>query len=139
MTAVRHVRQEDPYGCGVACIAMLAGLTYAEARQAYSAQYGEDRAAVIREGRGMVNVEADAVLARLGFAVARRHRGVEDASHWPPQPWGSAHLATVLLPTGGHFVVVLADGSVLDPAADPTPRRWGDFGEVFDIAAVVPV
>lgn len=140
---IRHVAQAEPYGCGVACLAMLAGWSYAEARRRYVAIYGEKRAAVLQTGAGVTYVEVDTVLAEAaGLAVARQWKPWADnptRKPWPCLPWADAHLVQVMVPSGGHFVVLLRDGSVLDPARGPEPVRLEAYADVQFVAAVVPV
>ena len=37
---IQHVRQEDQAGCGIACVAMVTGRSYAEVRAAYTGEFG---------------------------------------------------------------------------------------------------
>lgn len=125
---IRHVRQEDPYGCGLACLAMLTEQTY---RQVQAAFAGHDR--------GIIDWAVQAYLADNGYAVAwkypNRIYNNQMRADWPPALWADVHIAQVQMPAGSHFIVVLRDGSVLDPATD-APRRWSDYGAVNSIGAV---
>lgn len=59
---LRHVAQREPYGCGVACLAMIAGITYDEALADFDRHFRKE---------GMTRRRLDRALARRGFAVAR--------------------------------------------------------------------
>jgi hypothetical protein len=139
--ATRWVRQEEAHGCGIACIAMLAGWDYWRARAEFVAVYGETRARTLDGGGGITYPEIDAVLAeRAGLAVARHWQGSRENRRkpWPVPPWAAAHLVQVVLPGGGHFVVLLRNGTVLDPATE-AHRTLASYAEVSFIAAVAPV
>lgn len=115
---VQLVRQEHSHECGIACIAMVAGLTLEQARAAYDAVYPDGRANGRAVSTGITYVELDAVLAKLGLATARLWAGPKDNRHtpWPPAPFADTHIEQRICSNGAHFVVVLRDGSVLDPA-----------------------
>lgn len=132
---VRHVKQEHTRGCAIAGIAMVTQLTYREVLARLGAGC---EALIIREHGGMW---ADAVfiaLQRLGYAIALEWRAEWGVARpdWSPEPIADVNLAEVMTPAGGHIVVVLRDGSVLDPAMNERPRSLGDY-EVNWIAGVV--
>jgi hypothetical protein len=134
--AVRLVLQEDAWGCGLAVLAMLTGQTYAQVRDAFP---GRDFSGA-GEHRGMVPHDLDYFLSREGYATAARWHSwyLPPRSRWLPEPFAAVHYAQVdtLDGAGCHFVVVLDDGTVLDPAT-PSPRRLDDFPDVHCLAAVV--
>ena len=132
-TLVRQVAAKD---CGFACLAMLTGRTLDEAWDLFESVYPGARESERLRRDGVTNVELDAVLAQAGFATARRWCGGR-LQRPKPEPFADVHLGEVLLHNGGHFVVVLRDGAVLDPAGHFT--RWDQFREVMALAAVVPV
>lgn len=146
MRPVRLVRQEHSHECGIACIAMIAGLTIEQAREAFDRVYPLSRKEKgFAVTQGITYVSVDAVLAELGFAVARLWKPAHwcekvkqefrPRSEWPPQPFADAHLVQVTLPAGAHFVVWLRDGTWLDPAGvQAYPNDSIQF-----VAAVVPV
>lgn len=97
---IRKIVQTDPYGCGVACLAMVAGLTYEAARErfnalglgvrrgckpAYSTSSGEMRMAISSSGlftdsrrwRGWAEFQGLAVIK-----VRDDWRGAKGRWHW---------------------------------------------------------
>ena len=97
---IRTIVQADRYGCGVACLAMVAGITYEEARQrfnslglgvrrgckpAYSTSSGEMRMAISSSGlitdsrrwRGWAELQGLAVIK-----VRDDWRGAKGRWHW---------------------------------------------------------
>lgn len=138
---IEWVAQEEASGCGIACLAMVLGVDYETAVQlvpSYAA--GRD---------GLTERELDEVLAEQGLAVARKWATYHTGRHgkrpaparvpWPPAIFGEVHIACV---TGrdssatDHFVVVLRDGTVLDPA-DRRNCRLVDYDAVDWVAALV--
>ncbi len=112
---VHWVGQEDASGCVAACIAMVCGKSYAEVK----AELGSRNL----HNDGLPYTLCDLLLAYAGFSVQRIYG--REGSAWPPQPWAPIHL---LAARGGveHLVVMLADGTILDPA-DPAPRSVDDY------------
>lgn len=134
---IRWVQQEDPMGCWVAAMAMVTGKTYAEVK----AETGRMAA------NGGHCWATDQYLAQNGFTIQRywRHdqfkgRVVGEAWHndkrdpWPLAPFAPLHVCMVQTSTG-HMVVMLADGTVLDPAT-PEPKRLSDYTEVHKIVGI---
>jgi hypothetical protein len=101
---IRLVRQEEPRGCVIACLAMIAGCRYEDVRR----DIDVDTCGVSYE-------HANGWLAERGFAVRTAQRAMLFAD---------VHLATFQT-TMPHAVVVLRDGTVLDPALDE-PGRFGE-------------
>jgi hypothetical protein len=131
------VHQEESWGCGCAAVAMITGLSYQEIK-AY-AERDFDR-------QGMSSGDWHVILAELGYALSIIHRVRQypwmncARDEWPPRPWADVHLCEVVVAGGSggsHMVVMLADGSVLDPLT-PERKRLTDYAEVFQVAAVVP-
>jgi hypothetical protein len=134
--SVYMVRQEDPWGCTVAALAMVLGTNYAELK----AEIQRDHPDRDFQERGINYMDADQILTAKGYATARvfRYFVSKPREEWPPAPFGAVHLCEVrVTPTSpGHTVVMLADGSVLDPLTDE-PRRLTDYDQVSNVAAVV--
>lgn len=132
---VRWVKQEHARGCGVACLAMLTGKTYADVHAEFPT--------VSDESGGNCHWWEDWLSAN-GFALAYKKRYQHwpeygERTPWPPEPFSIVHLCEVTVSgAGGHMVVMLADGSVLDPLT-PESKRLTDYHEVYNIAAVVPI
>lgn len=108
------VIQPEDSGCAVAAVATAAQISYREAR------------ALIRMDRdltkeGCYDFEIDEMMHALGYATQKRYRGIRRLNNaprpWPCAPWAPVHLVMVrnLSNTAFHFVVMLADGRVLDP------------------------
>lgn len=131
---VRWVGQEHPRGCGHAALAMLLGWTYPET---VSAIPDPDP-----NVSGLSSREIDGFLAVQGYAVARRFRGGRWVPNpWPMEPFANVHLCHLTVHPDApcdHWVVMLADGTVLDPLT-PEPRRLSDYHQINNIAAVVPL
>ena len=128
LASIRHVRQEDPNGCIVACLAMIDGKSYAELRPFYPS--------VTEKHGGLTLYDFSNYFTRAGFAFQLIHAydRIVSGEHagWPFAPWADAHLCGVDGGRGGahsHGVVLLRDGTVLDPSHD-TPRRWEDYPRV---------
>ncbi|MRI57769.1 hypothetical protein D8770_28315 [Methylobacterium sp. DB1607] len=128
-----HIRQNDRYGCVVACCAIVRGVPYAEV----ATDLGPP-------GRGFTHDTWMEYLARHGFAFQFHYQydcisgKVRDP--WPLSPWADLHICSVDAGhgPGSHAVVMLCDGTVLDPAAD-APRRLNDYASVAYMAAVYAV
>ena len=137
--AVRWVAQEDPYGCGIAAFAMLLGITYQEARRLLPDERPEE-----------TGMHVDDVLPDFGFATLVKHQWIhwrirnnkeERRTPWPPEPFYGVHLCRVQVTATSpvfHWVIMLSDGSVLDPLT-PTVRHLTDYEVVASVAAVVPL
>jgi len=135
---LQWVKQEDDWGCTIAAYAMILGRTYASVRDDFAVYIAR------KEGwRGVCSLfDGDQYLTSQGFAVARifRYWRGEIREEWPPQPFGDIHLCDVIVSegsSGSHSVVMLRDGSVLDPLM-PEPRRLTDYHKVQHVALVVP-
>jgi len=137
MSDIRHVAQEHPYGCVVACFAMVTGLTYAESAR----ELGFDPS-----GHGLTLFVWQEALARHGFAVQFLFQRKQTESNtprrscWPIAPWAPAHFVQVR----DHSIVMLRDGSILDPAIhlqSCAGRRLSDYSAdaISQIAGIFPV
>lgn len=135
---IAHIRQEDAYGCGPACLAMVTGRSYREVRDWFRVRAWQNAR---RDGRTLDDVVREAVepqdfarfgidhweieryLAEHGYACALRWKDVrlgEARTSWPPTPIAEASICCVQTVAGGHFVVWLRDGRVLNPAGGET-------------------
>jgi hypothetical protein len=130
--SLRYVAQEHACSCGPACLAMVTGKPYREVCDEFPGKQWNNAREVLS------HFEMDIVLAAWGYAVARRFCG--GSNQWMPQPLGPyAHICLVETPMGGHWVVMLPDGGVLDPASGPALRQLADYQAVSHVAAVVPL
>lgn len=129
------VRQEHAWGCGPACLSMLTGVPYAEVLTGFREDFAIS---------GIDYMQADSWLADRGYATGRKWRFGADRkerSQWPPEPWAGVHLCEIQAsgPTsGGHFVLLLRDGTVMDPL-DPEPKRLADYWRANSVAAVTTI
>lgn len=133
--AVTLVRQGDGWGCVIASLAMVTGQTYAEVKcDLHPAAY------LPREGSsgGLPFSDALAYLAERGYASILRYRhchvAAADREVWPPKPFADVHLCEVLA-SCSHCVVMLADGSVLDPWRGHVPSLAA-YDRVIGVAGV---
>lgn len=130
---IAHVRQEEAFGCAIACCAMVRGVSYAEVRATLGAP-----------GRGFTRDVWHEYLARHGFAIQHLYRidqlARSEREVWPLAPWADVHLCSVDAGhgMGSHLVVLLRDGTVLDPATE-VARRLADYTDVAYMAAVYAV
>jgi hypothetical protein len=135
---VSPVRQKHTYGCAAATVAMLLGISYDAAADLLT---GGEPDRLNEQGMGWHVPESQ--LVQHGYAVSRKWRvyqpGNQTREPWPCAPFADLHWCEVIAgPRGAHAVVMLRDGTVLDPMADE-PKRLSDYSEVNFIAAVVPV
>lgn len=132
---IAWVGQSNRFGCGIAAAAMVAGKSYDDVLALLPAGWRVD------EQRGLtLPYTLDQLLTELGYAVAPRwfHWAGTTRADWPPAPWADVHLCMVGWAAATHYVVLLRDGTVLDPLT-PEPRRLGDYEQVMCVAAVVAV
>lgn len=144
------VRQEDAGGCALATIAMIAGISYEEAKRLVNEAPTHQAPINWAEG-GASMMDIKYVLGRRGFyyraeyiawhADHVEHDGewryeVRDGDAWPPEPFAPVHWAQVRQPSNNHhFVVMRADGSVLDPLREGVYdlRDWAEVVNVFGV------
>lgn len=139
MSEIRWVRQEDPSGCVIASLAMVTGRSYATVKSYFEGMDFGDKG-------GIIHTDAEQYLADTGFAGALKYRFLprfarvdcpnrQFRSPWP-EPFAPAHL--IGINSGRHCVVLLRDGTVLDPL-QAAPRRIEDCGEVSYVLGVFKV
>ena len=141
---LKWVRQEDAKGCGLACIAMITGKTYAEIKAMVKPSYYEVGASLV--------YNLDGLLSDLGYAYAPKYPVAhyctvagEDSTWprrdpWPSEPFADVHLVEVHCHGApcGHFIVMLRDGTIYDPDTQE-PRKLTDYASVDSMIAVVPI
>lgn len=131
---ISHVRQLDAHGCIVASLAMVSGRTYDQVRTDFPDLDDRD---------GLDFRHTEDWLFKNGYAwqvVYKYHPpGNSERDPWPIAPWAEVHMCEVTMPSGNsHSVVMLADGTVLDPLTDQ-PTRLSDYERVGHIRAIYPV
>lgn len=135
-TQMRWVRQEHASGCGPACLAMVLDVSYGEACALIEASpaHGKGRDWV---SGGTNHFALDHILQQHGFWRQRTYRAWEPEGNWPPEPWAPVHLCQIEQPSGNaHFVVMLADGTVLDPMRDGPPHGLGVYPDVLNVVGL---
>ncbi len=136
---ISWVKQEDAHGCGLAVLAMLTGKTYESVKSDFvkltkrpPESFGE---------RGINHIQLDAYLARCGFAISRSGQYDSFTNKkrrvWPPRAIHDFNYCEVEQAATGnwHFVVLLRDGSILDPLM-PDIRYYSDYKRIASIAGV---
>lgn len=133
---IKHIRQKDSLGCAIACAAMIVGCTYEESREAIVPNWdgkippGGYEVWQFIKSRGF-----DVVCQREHFFAARDDK----SALWPPEPFADVHLVSLKTHGAGYFnhsVVMLRDGTILDPDCDE-PRRMSDYLHIEQISAVL--
>ena len=138
----RLIRQRHSHDCAIASLAMVMGVSLDEARAAFERVYPGATAKGQAVTEGITHWETDNVLAEEGFAICRIWCGAKGNRYepWPPPPFADVHLVQVVLVNGGHVVVLLRDGTVLDPAQDaPTTLADPRFVAINYVAGVVRI
>lgn len=136
MTA--YVAQPDGYGCAIACVAMIVGKTYDEMKTWFVAQ-GLPRDRMERGSHDGIWREA---LERHDFVYVQRYRcdpfiGRCERPTWPPAPFAPIHVCCATVAAGSHAVVMLADGTVLDPfKRERTSLAHPDYQEITQVVGV---
>ncbi|MDE3097339.1 MAG: hypothetical protein KGK07_15230 [Chloroflexota bacterium] len=94
---IRYVPQEDANGCRVACLAMVLGVSYVEARALLGAGWAES---------GISHFPTDEVIGRAGWAVRRVYHYDSTIGRmrepWPPAPFAPLHIVETIVPAGAH-------------------------------------
>lgn len=142
------VKQEDVMGCVPACLAMLTGKTYKEVANFLIPKLGWWDGAEYRIGISNFSEHGVEMIGQglrfltdNGYAVQQKNSSAyanyDQVANWPPAPWAPAHLCMVST-SQSHAVVMLADGTVLDPLS-PEPRRLSDYSAVQVVIGVFRV
>jgi hypothetical protein len=136
------VRQEHDYGCGLASLAMIDGKSYEDVRQWLITNWPGGQAdggappENWLEKRGIYSGIADWYLGHHGYVWRKVYSGWakdKPSFQWPPAPFAPVHLVQVRQPSGNsHYVVMRADGVVLDPMTDE-PRSLTDWPLVDNV------
>jgi hypothetical protein len=126
---VRWVGQVERNSCAIACLAMLLGVDYAEARS---------RIPTFDPAVGTALSDVLRVLGENGWAYVEKWSDYSPAARprprWPLPPFAPVHICAVRTP-GWHAVVMMRDGTVLDPL-HPAPRRLDTYVDVLQITGL---
>jgi hypothetical protein len=125
-STIRWIQQKHPNGCGIAALAMASGREYDEVAAAFP-RFPEME---VTDHGVWVYME------RLGWFKRAVWRAEDCGGLWPPEPFAEVHIAIVVNPSNGHFVVMDATGRVYDPL-DPTPKRLMDWPAVSGVYGFV--
>jgi hypothetical protein len=124
---IQWIASEERRGCGIACCAMLTGQSYIQTRSWFGDRTGEG---------GICYWEIDNFLGRHGYAVIRKMQSDIHMDHWPQKPFAKSHYCVVYLVDGSsHFVVMLEDGTVLDPD-DSKPKHLSAWSSIESVTGV---
>lgn len=127
---VEWVQQVETNSCAVACLAMILGVDYAEARS---------RVPVFDPQQGMVMGQPLRVLAENGWAYQEKWPDYSPAGYqrtrWPLRPWAPLHLCAVNNGDGWHAVVMDRSGQVYDPLR-PDRLTLADYPAVYQIVGL---
>lgn len=133
----RLVRQEQDHGCGVAALAMVTHQSYAEVHADCLAHHpGADHERLERlDERGLYHGSVEWYIGRRGGTWRYDYKAWHAADDWPPEPFAPVHICSVRNPGGAHYVVMRADGVVLDPLTDEE-RSLTDWDEVNNVMGI---
>lgn len=133
------ILQKHPFGCGHAALAMLTGKGYEEIVAEFP---GVDPTL-----RGLKVTEIDIYAAINGMAVlrlfseSRNSIGEKTTTPWPPAPFAQVHLCLVDVTENSpcaHWVVMLADGAVLDPTTTERKSLF-DYHRIMNVAGIYKI
>jgi hypothetical protein len=109
------VIQPTKMSCGIAALAMVSAKKFHEVRVLFNLAHDWNK-------DGMGDYHMKAMFEPLGFSYQVRYQclhrlGGTSREEWPGKPFAPLHIALVqnLPNTGGHYVVWLPDGRVMDP------------------------
>jgi len=127
------VRQKHKYGCTVAAIAMVTGLSYEEIA-AHSTRDFSAHSMCLEDWLEFLNGRGFAFCVK--YRVTHLRAPNTRRSTWPLPPFAPIHLINVQIPgIGGHAVVMLDNGGVLDPNRDGL-HTLGDYPDVLSMIGV---
>lgn len=115
------ISQPDNCGCVPACVAMILGVPYDAATKMFAADFQADG---VTHDAGV-----DAVLGHGWVAVTKKvdaYNHKDDHREFLLTPFADIHLLTVVTHADcstGHAVVMLEDGTILDPSEKPLKKE----------------
>jgi hypothetical protein len=127
---INRVVQKDAKGCGIACVAMVTGQDYDTVKTGFEGYFKD----------GLTDFAISAYLAEHGYATAIKYPHYMPTNTkreiFPPEPFADVHLVSA----DGHNMVMLRDGTILDPAPSrPEPRTINQYSFVYWVMAVVKI
>jgi predicted double-glycine peptidase len=133
---IERVQQKHSHGCGMAALAMVTGKTYDEV-------YAWFKNLKYRE-QGLSYHDVIDYLTEHGYAVnwkwmiTHNEETNKPREIWPCEPWADMHIVQVENTIMYHFVVLLKDGTVLDPLT-PEKKTLADYKRVTQMIAVYKI
>jgi hypothetical protein len=130
---IKLVRQEDPFGCAVACIAMVLGRTYESVKADWSNDFAKD---------GVTTNQITGYLGDAGCSVLYKNlmnwNEKDFARKEMFRPFAPAHILCIKQlydATIYHAVVMDAKGKIYDPAGhtDKEVKSWYLLDEVIGV------
>lgn len=137
-TEIRFVPQQGEADCGVATLAMLAGLTYKGALRSLSKRA---RAKIV-DGIGINHDDLEQALRKHGFIAFLAVRecyaaGDKKRQTWPPEPVGWRHVVSSQDVHGRyHFSAMDSAGRVFDPS-NPAIHNLAEYHFVNEVTVIV--
>jgi hypothetical protein len=101
---MKLVRQVDRSGCGLACVAMLAGVSYDDVRRVWLEKCGGEAFKLSATGNGAGLTQGDLMRLCEHFGVVMNFATAPTMVLVPGKP-----------PWGSHLIVIDADGNTFDP------------------------
>jgi hypothetical protein len=133
---VKWVQQEESCGCTVAAVAICVGKSYAEVRAASGREFTGERGGLQIEDWYDYLFEHGFTFFRV-WGVTQHQKPNQEREVWPPEPFAPLHICSVVNSVSSHAVVMLADGSVLDPAKEGI-FRLTDYVETYMVVGLFP-
>lgn len=109
---INYIRQEDKYGCALACMAMILGISYKEIKNMWPEKYGTHE--------GVADFMQASFLFTKGYlnhteykteAHTQRKR---KPSEWI-KPFAPMHIVSAITSNGPHALLWMSDRRVYDP------------------------
>ena len=122
------VMQENTFGCGIACLAMVTGALYRTVAKFFTKDFAT---------KGISLKGIDKYLEKQGCVVERKFAEGED---WIPKSFAPVHICEVKIKEESqntHYVVMLKSGSILDPMSRKT-KKLKDYHQVLNVAGIFP-
>lgn len=133
---IQRIQQKHSHGCGMAALAMATGKTYDEV---YDWFKNPDH-----RKNGITYHEVVSFLGEHGYAVnwkwpsTQHEEQNKPREKWPAEPWADVHIVEVQNEVMYHYVVMLKDGTVLDPNT-PDKKSLSDYKRVTQMIAVYKI
>lgn len=118
----KRVIQEDNHGCVPACVAMILGWDYARAKALFNNDFTVDG---VELATGCCAVIDQGWIAVEKIVVT--YNQIDDHRDFMLQPFADVHMVSIrhgVDSKTGHAVVMLKDGTILDPSEDPSGKIY---------------